>query len=97
LAEPVGHSLAGKRPTGAFSGSARLKKGLRESFSSPTGREFLLIVEDAGAQIAFTGIGQHNHDGFALEFGLFCQLQCSTDSCARRDTDQDALDRKSVV
>ncbi len=58
------------------------EKGLRESFSSPPGREFLLIVEDAGAQIAFTGIGQHNHDGFALELELFCQFQCSADGCA---------------
>ena len=30
LAEQVGHSLAGKRPTGAFSGSARFEKGWRK-------------------------------------------------------------------
>ena len=42
------------------------EKGLSESFSSPTGREFPLIVEDAGAQIAFTGIRQHDHNGFIL-------------------------------
>ena len=33
LAERVGHSLAGKRPTGAFSDSARFEKGLSESFN----------------------------------------------------------------
>ena len=59
-----------------------LLKKAGENFISPTGREFLLIVEDAGAQIAFTGIRQHNHDAFALELGLFCQFQCSADGCA---------------
>jgi len=32
LAERVGHSLAGKRPTGAFSGSARFEKGWRKLY-----------------------------------------------------------------
>ncbi len=43
-----------------------LLKKAGENFISPTGREFLLIVEDAGAQIAFTGIRQHDHNGFIL-------------------------------
>jgi len=42
LAEQVGHSLAEKRPTGAFSKPERFEKGLSESFISPVGRKTVL-------------------------------------------------------
>ena len=48
-------------------------------------------IKNPCAQIAFTRIRQHDHNGLARIGGLLCQRQSGADRRARRDADEDAL------